>query len=433
MDTVTSPKDASYRMSATVRRILPYLRQYSSWLVSNVLHLVALETQKCVGIQVTKFWRIYADALTLLAATFQRLDLPNVEYLLEEDEDTIAFTPFSKSTTSGRYLQGDGLTPRPRSRDQGVQRHHPNVEMLFRVKGLLEDGITLAVNKVWYIPFWPLKRETKLNETSVPLEFLNGSCFEFRDKGIPPEPSYSESHAQCHSSASINRDDIERAKKKIKLLRSSTYKPEDASESSARSGSVSPAMHRMVESLVGSKVSDNHEPSLQYSLGDFPPNRTTHNFGDDSTGPPKEKHQTIHPSLPSIWNSPFAPQPGEADSLHSRPSTAHKYPVPTTTTNVSPSNAPSSNTRFQEALLRQQQELEMQPSSLDDFPTTSPSKSTSSPARFLGRDITPTPSPFASSPSDPSAAFPSYDVPRRVQQQSRFGAIGQMPPSGQGG
>lgn len=148
-----SPKDVSDRISATARRILPCLRQYSSWLLSNASLLVNFESHESLGVHVTEFWRVYADALTLLAATFQNTDLPNVDYLLEEDEDTIAFTPFTNLNTSRRYRQVDGMTLRPRSRDQGVQRHHPTVEMLFRVKGLLQDGFDLAMRHVRPLPF----------------------------------------------------------------------------------------------------------------------------------------------------------------------------------------------------------------------------------------------------------------------------------------
>jgi Est1 DNA/RNA binding domain len=146
------PKDTSDRITATARRILPCLRQYSSWLVSNAAQLVALDSHDFVGVQITEFWRLYANALTLLAATFQNVDSSTVDYLLEEDEDTIAFIPFTNSSTSKRYFQSDRVTLKPRSSDQAIQRHHPNMEMLFRVRGLLEDGIELVGEKVWQAP-----------------------------------------------------------------------------------------------------------------------------------------------------------------------------------------------------------------------------------------------------------------------------------------
>ena len=158
LDKTPSLRDLSDRISATARRILPCLRQYSSWLVSNVSHLVALDHHETTGVQITEFWRIYANALTLLAATFQKCDLPNVEYLLEEDEDTIAFPPFTNPSTLNRFFQADGVTLKPRSRDQTVHRHHPSVEMLFRVRGLLEDGIALVTRLVWHHSFALLLR-----------------------------------------------------------------------------------------------------------------------------------------------------------------------------------------------------------------------------------------------------------------------------------
>ena len=145
---VSLPNDTSGKLSTAARRILPCLRQYSSWLVSNASYLVALADHESMGVQIKEFWRVYADGLTLLASTFRRPSLPDLHYLLEEDEDTIAFTPFINPETSGRYHQADGITRRPRSRDEGVQRHRPSVEMLFRIKGLLEDGISLATKKV---------------------------------------------------------------------------------------------------------------------------------------------------------------------------------------------------------------------------------------------------------------------------------------------
>ncbi len=101
-----------------------------------------------MGVKIKEFWHVYADGLTLLAATFRKTKLPDLEYLLEEDEDTIAFLPLAGSETSGRYREADGVTYRPRSHDEGVQRDHPSVEMLCRVRGLLEDGVFLAAKKV---------------------------------------------------------------------------------------------------------------------------------------------------------------------------------------------------------------------------------------------------------------------------------------------
>jgi Est1 DNA/RNA binding domain len=448
---IPSSRDLSDRISATARRILACLRQYSSWLVSNASHLVALENHEVVGVQITEFWRIYANALTLLAATFQKSDLPSIDYLLEEDEDTIAFTPFTNSCTLSRFYHADGVTLKPRSRDQTVQRYHPSVEMLFRVRGLLEDGVALVTRLVCHLPSpcvsWKLTDlQNESSQTPVPLIIVEDARFEFKEKGLPSEPSFNKSHSHSHSAASINRDDIERAKRSSMPSRRPTDIPEDASESLAPSVSTNTTMRRMVDGLVASEVSENHEPNPhfpQISHGESPPTPTVDGFEDaayedlksgtkSKNGGPMDNLENIRPMLPSIWNSPFAPRPGETESPHTRPSTAHRHAV-VPSTGTPP--ATSSNTMFQEALLRQQQELEMQQSSIYDLPTTASTLPASScrNTTFLGREASPAPSPFASSPSLPSAAFPSYDVPRNVAQQPRFGAIGEIPPSGQGG
>jgi len=313
---VMSRKDNPNRISPTVRRILPCLRQYSSWLVSCVSHLVALENHEFVGVQVTEFWRIYADALTLLAATFQKADMPDVDYLLEEDEDTIAFSPFTNPNTSRRYVQADGLTPRPRSRDQGIQRHHPSVEMLFRVRGLLEDGISLATKQVRHLPLSiKVKQLTHLQsdtgQASIPLMVVGGSRFEFREQGIPPEPSY-KSHAHSHSSATINRDDIERAKQQCKPLPGSNALTDDPPDSIAPSASTSTTLHRMVDNLVASSTSSDphHAPSappppppfasISHTDSPPPPTPNANIFNDETTLYPSTNPPTATHHLPSI-------------------------------------------------------------------------------------------------------------------------------------
>ena len=265
--------------------------------------------------------------------------------------------------------------------------------------------------------------------------------FKFTEKGLSLQPTYHKSHSHPYSSLIINRGDIERAKQKSKLARNSNAHLEATSQSIIPCESVSTTEHRIVDGLVVSEVSNHQEPGSglpRISHGE-PPRTPTANrlsFGDCfcslpvPAGAPTKTHENICPSLPSIMNSPFAPRPGEASSPQSRPGTAHRHLQ----------NPANSNTRFQASLLRQQAELEMQQqSSIYDLPTTSLSQPTSSPGKHpqfhLGRDMSPIPSPFASSPGviPEATLFPSYDVPRPVPEQSRFGAVGQTPPSGQGG
>ena len=134
-------------MTAVTRRILPSLRNYSSWIIANSALLVAQVGDTSLNVQIKELWKIYANSLTLLAATFPAEDLPSVEYLLEEDEDTISFSPLDVERVKRRYSQESGAR-KPRWHDDGVDRYHPNMEMLARIRGLLTDGLKLALDEV---------------------------------------------------------------------------------------------------------------------------------------------------------------------------------------------------------------------------------------------------------------------------------------------
>ena len=137
------------QISAVARRVLPGLRHYSSWLTSNSAILVSqlqLDTPLCV--QVKELWKIYASTLTLLASTFSAPSLPCIDYLLEEDEDALGFKPFENEQAVGRYFLQDTNVMKPKWHSQGVERHHPNVEMAGRIRDFLTDGLRLAIDEV---------------------------------------------------------------------------------------------------------------------------------------------------------------------------------------------------------------------------------------------------------------------------------------------
>ncbi|TKA60814.1 hypothetical protein B0A49_09521, partial [Cryomyces minteri] len=95
-----------------------------------------------------ELWKAYAAALSLLAAAFPIEVLPTADYLLEEDADTIGFKPLiSDRTMKNWYKEGISGVLKPKFFDQGVERQHPNVEMLMRIRGLLWDGLLLAVDE----------------------------------------------------------------------------------------------------------------------------------------------------------------------------------------------------------------------------------------------------------------------------------------------
>ena len=137
------------KVTVVARRILPTLRNYSSWLLTVSHLLVAYKEEKDtpLSVQIAEFWKIYANTLTILALSFEVVHLPEIDYLLEEDEETLGFAPLDQEATCRRYLDSSGQR-KPRMHDEGVERSHPNIEMLYRIREFVIDGLDLVVGNV---------------------------------------------------------------------------------------------------------------------------------------------------------------------------------------------------------------------------------------------------------------------------------------------
>lgn len=138
-----------HQISAVARRVLPGLRHYSSWLTTNAAILINQQTRDTpLSVQIKELWKIYASTLTLLASTFPVSALPTIEYLLDEDEDTLGFKPFENEMAQGRYCQSGSAMIKPKWHVKGVERQHPNLEMCGRIRDFLAEGLALAINPV---------------------------------------------------------------------------------------------------------------------------------------------------------------------------------------------------------------------------------------------------------------------------------------------
>lgn len=137
------------KVTLVARRILPALRTYSSWLLTTSDFLIAQKEEKdsSLAVQIQEFWNIYASTLTLLASTFDIVNLPEIDYLLEEDEETLGFAPLDQRATSRRFI-GTNHQLKPRLHDPGIERNHPNMEMLYRIREFVIDGLDLVVRNV---------------------------------------------------------------------------------------------------------------------------------------------------------------------------------------------------------------------------------------------------------------------------------------------
>ncbi|KAF2843813.1 hypothetical protein M501DRAFT_926145 [Patellaria atrata CBS 101060] len=158
----------SDKVTTVARRVLPGLRLYSVWLFVNRAVLSTDLNESVSRIDIQELWKSYANTLTMIASAFPAEDLPDAGYLLEEDVDTIAFEPLMSEDFTKHVWFSNGKL-KPKWSDADVERYHPNEEMLIRIRGILLDGLQLAVN-----------------EESVPIT-LDGLRFLYQEAGIPSE------------------------------------------------------------------------------------------------------------------------------------------------------------------------------------------------------------------------------------------------------
>ncbi|PGH23413.1 hypothetical protein AJ80_02523 [Polytolypa hystricis UAMH7299] len=462
----------SETVTAVARCILPVLRQYSSWLLYNSAHLASEVKDSALHVQINELWKIYASTLSLLASSYDVVNLPDIEYLLKEDEDTLGFTPLSNEATSGRYLDEQG-SRKPRSND--VTKNYPvNAEMLFRIREFVIDGLNLVVHEK--IPIILVDNE----DTKV---------FVYKEYGLP-QFSAPSSHQNTLPSTGISPADIQ--------VPSISHAVAEDGTSQSASLSVSAAMNRMVDALVDSEPMDSFPPPSDKPFststmwrndpGPSQPSQqdaenTVNGISNFNTytppmGPDPGPSFSPRPALPSILNTPFAPQPGEALSPRSRPSTAREVDqLPLSMTaegNGSLSNSPltSSQLAFRNSLLAAKSpQLQYQQALEFEYLTSSSSLSATQSPRYRyeggylynppnmsglphidtsghhyldnnrggGGGASPFSSGFSSYPYSYSpsggntAAGGSSGGNRSVVAAAHFGAIGQTPPSGQGG
>lgn len=313
MSQAKEPRD---KITVITRRVLPALRQYSTWLVSRSRIITGIP-DPAVKVHINELHKMYADVLTRLANFFHARDLPEVSYLLEEDETTIGFKPFQDPNLDpacNLYIDGDAL--KPRITDPGVERSHPNIEMLARVRDIMLCGLTLAVT-----PQYPI---TYFQETG---EFM------FVEAGLPPtSPVNGNGHRP--SSSPTNLPHAHTSPTKAAGKHKAPEPPQqlnDEIESIADSHiSMDTYMHNMVNSLLepSTKKTTNsdetsygmHSSTLNEVFAPTGQSGHHHHRQSQSISTPK-----VLPSLGGIWSSPFTPQPNELKSISpDRPSTARQ-------------------------------------------------------------------------------------------------------------
>ncbi|EFE40372.1 conserved hypothetical protein [Trichophyton verrucosum HKI 0517] len=292
------------KVTSVAYSILPALRHYSSWLLVNSPVLVSAPESKDTPlcIQIKELWKSYANTLTVLTSTFDVINLPDVDYLLEEDENTLGFKPFAHPNTMRRY--GPPGATKPRRHETTASN---DKEMLFRIRQFVIDGLDLERNE--RIPIVMVNKE-------------DARLFVYKEEGLPQflnSRSQTRGHGHTLTSTSIDLDEIQKPAPSSSALE----------DGASISGSAS--MHRMVDNLVESEpaeslVDGDNAPSYYASVNSNHRRSLAHqgleNGVSGAQGPSHFQSYSPGPPLPSIMNTAFAPQPGEAMSPTSRPSTA---------------------------------------------------------------------------------------------------------------
>lgn len=157
------PDNEAQNVSAVGRRMLPGLRLYSTWL--RVCHQTLTDqlADTSMSVLIKQLWQTYANTLSLLAATFPVERLHHLEYLLDEDDDTIGFLPFNEVNGMKKFNWENESTEQAHA--------HPNEEMLARILFLLEDGGQLC------------------REENVPITVVNGTITYQEDGILTSTPS----------------------------------------------------------------------------------------------------------------------------------------------------------------------------------------------------------------------------------------------------
>lgn len=142
------------RLTVTVHRVLPHLRQYSSWFLSSMRSLVETKYKSSRRL-LENVSKTYVQALNLLRGNVDVFAQPQVLYLLEEDAKTLSFSPFSPVVFKWRYI--DSRTNELKSQrvddGEGKDLKTEHAESHVRATDLVVDALRLVKHQVRVLCF----------------------------------------------------------------------------------------------------------------------------------------------------------------------------------------------------------------------------------------------------------------------------------------
>jgi hypothetical protein len=294
------------KLTAVTGRILPALRQYSTWLVSRGSDIAIAATDsnnRELNMHIQQMWSIYAEVMTKVASVFPVTDLVAVNYLLTEDETTVGFKPLRDpniAVETDLYINEEGLM-KPRITDQGIERNLPKVEMLARIRDILLCALIL------------------ITEQKAPVKLENNAFVYAENIHQPPISSPVSQSSLLHVTSKHAHHDITFPRNGPKH----DFTSIGNTELSDSLDSMDTDMNRMVDNLVESSAGNRYE-SNETSYG-MHSNTANEIFAPSVVQSPQQSTPKMLPSLPGIWNGPFTPQPHELQQTSpDRPSTARK-------------------------------------------------------------------------------------------------------------
>lgn len=250
---------------------------------------------------------MYADVATGLVTYFPATGLPYLQYLLEEDQTTIGFKPLRDPTiapNANLYINEKGLL-KARCTDPGVERSHPNIEMKGRVRDILLCAVSLAARD------------------DCPLISENGRVV-YVEEGLQHMTPVTSNTAKGSSSTHNSPTHKSSSFTAPSLLPQAEGNPEGSVAASDSQQSMDTDMHRMVDDLLeppSEQFAGSNETS--YGMHSHTANEIFAPIAANSTH--QHLRQTTPKMLPSLWNSPFTPQPYELQpSSPDRPTTARQ-------------------------------------------------------------------------------------------------------------
>ncbi|KAF2660108.1 hypothetical protein K491DRAFT_675132 [Lophiostoma macrostomum CBS 122681] len=283
----------SDKITVVARRVLPGLRLYSTWFSKwwHVLNANVADTLTTVEVQ--ELWKAYAATLTLLASSFPAAQLPSDNYMLEEDTETIGFQPLVSPETMKLWYNDEIL----KEKWTDLERNHPNIEMLMRVRDLLVDGLHLTQND------------------AAPLD-LDGLRFIYREAGLPSEllasPNNRPDGSPALPSETMELPLFPQEENPVADDQKSQSVAAPPSESASTTIAKDSAMNRMVDDLVGPDDGLDPLPEEDENVPPTPPAQTfedTALVNESTYGPNSITISDLVNSVQNYKNTAGSPSP----------------------------------------------------------------------------------------------------------------------------